>query len=139
MQQDSVFHDHPIILFDGICNLCNKVVQFVIRHDHKAKFRFGSLQSAAAQKLIAGIDTGLGHIDSIILVTNGKAYTKSAAAIKIMQMLGGIFKLSSVFMLLPEFFRDGVYDVIARNRYKIFGKRDTCMIPTAELQNRFIS
>ena len=128
-----------IILFDGVCNLCNGAVQFVIQRDKKDVFRFAALQSEIGQKLIdeRGIDTST--VDSIILIDPGVAYyTKSTAALKIAEDLKGIWSITSVFIYLPERFRNIVYDFIARNRYKWYGKKDQCMIPTPELKNKFI-
>ena len=128
-----------IILFDGVCNLCNNAVNFVIKRDKKSVFRFASLQSDIGQKLTneRGIDTT--KVDSIILIDPGTAwYEKSTAALQIAKQLSGMFPLLSVFLIFPKSFRDWVYDIIAKNRYKWFGKKDQCMIPTPELKALFI-
>lgn len=128
-----------IILFDGLCNLCDSAVQFIIRHDPKDIFRFVSLQSDLGQEITKhlGIDTH--KIDSIILYQLGLAYYyKSEAALEIAKNLGGIFYFTSLFSLLPLSFNNYIYDYIAKNRYKWYGKKDHCMIPTKELQAKFL-
>ena len=128
-----------IILFDGVCNLCDSSVQFIIKHDKKDIFRFASLQSEVGQQLMneRGIDSE--EIDSIILIIPGQAYyTKSSAALEIAKDLSGGYSLLGNFLYLPEFIRNSVYDFIARNRYKWYGKKDNCMILTPELKAKFI-
>jgi len=128
-----------IILFDGVCNLCNGAIQFVIKRDQKDIFRYAALQSEIGQKMIAerGIDTS--KTDSIILVEPGVAYfVKSEAALEITKEFGGLWPLFQVFKWAPSSFRDIVYDFIARNRYKWFGRKDQCMTPTPELQAKFL-
>ncbi len=128
-----------IILFDGVCNLCNGVIQFVIKRDKKDTFRYAALQSEIGAQLIAerAIDTT--KVDSIILIEPGVAYfTKSDAALEISKSFGGGWKLLSISTWIPKSFRDVVYDLIARNRYKLFGRKDACMIPTPELQAKFL-
>lgn len=128
-----------IVLFDGVCNLCNSSVQFVIKRDKKNKFRFAALQSEAGRTLVEerGIDTS--KVDSIILIEPGVAYyTKSEAVIKIAKSLSGLWPVMGIFLGIPSSLRDWVYDRVARNRYRIFGKRDACMVPTPELTNKFL-
>jgi len=128
-----------IILFDGVCNLCNGAIQFVIKRDKKDVFRYAALQSEVGLKMISerGIDTS--KTDSIILVEPGVAYfVKSEAALEIIKEFGGLWPLFQVFKWTPSSFRDIVYDFIARNRYKWFGRKDQCMIPTPELQAKFL-
>ena len=128
-----------IVLFDGVCNLCNGAVQFVIERDKKDKFRFAALQSEIAQKLVTerGIDTS--KVDSIILIDPGVAYyTKSEAALEIGAELKGYRTLSHILRLIPSSLSNIVYDLIARNRYKWYGKKESCMIPTPELQAKFL-
>ena len=132
--------EKKIILFDGVCNLCNSSVQFVIKRDKKDQFRFAPLQSDVGQKLVQerGIDTTM--IDSIILIEPQVAYyTKSDAALKIAQQLSGAWPLMGVFLGVPSGIRNVVYDWIAKNRYRWYGKRDECMIPTPELKEKFLS
>jgi len=132
--------EKKIILFDGVCNLCNSSVQFVIKRDKRDQFRFAPLQSDVGQKLVQerGIDTTM--IDSIILIEPQVAYyTKSDAALKIAQQLSGAWPLMGVFLGVPSGIRNVVYDWIAKNRYRWYGKRDECMIPTPELKEKFLS
>ncbi|UMB61456.1 DUF393 domain-containing protein [Lutibacter sp. A80] len=129
-----------LILFDGVCNLCNASVKFIIKHDKKAHFKFASLQSDAAKELLLHYNLKKNYMDSIILIENNtNYYEKSTAALKIAQKLDGMFKLLYIFIVIPSFIRDWIYTYIANNRYKWFGKKDKCMIPTPETQNRFIN
>lgn len=132
-------HGYPILYFDGVCNLCNAVVQWVIKRDKQEQFRFASLQSEAGQSMLMSYFPEKSKIpDSVLLEIDGMLYTKSSAAIKLLQMLGGIYKLSVIALAVPRFIRDAVYDFIARNRYKWYGKRDSCILPTPELKSRFL-
>lgn len=131
--------DKKIILFDGVCNLCNNSVNFIIEHDKNDVFRFASLQSEIGKKLTSdrGIDPEV--IDSIVLIEPGVAYyQKSTAALEISRELSGGYSFLRHFSFLPEVFRDSIYDLIANNRYKWFGKKDACMIPTPELKDKFL-
>ncbi|MBZ4188319.1 thiol-disulfide oxidoreductase DCC family protein [Niabella beijingensis] len=129
--------NHPVILFDGVCNLCNNTVQFVIRHDKKDRFRFAALQSPAGQQLLQ--EYALPHsFESFVLLQNNRAYRRSAAALKVVQQLGGLWPLLAFGWVIPAFLRDRIYDFIARNRYKWFGRSGHCMIPTPQLQARFL-
>ena len=130
--------EKPIILFDGVCNFCNGSVNFLIRQDKKNVFRFAALQSQTAQKLLAQYKKQKKGFESFILMQDGKAYEKSSAALKVLKKLPWYWKWAQVFWIVPKFIRDGVYDVIARNRYKWFGKKEECMIPTSEVRNRFL-
>lgn len=128
-----------IILFDGVCNLCNGFVQFVIKRDQNDVFRYASLQSEIGERLISerGIDTKT--IDSVILIDPGTAYyLKSDAALQIGRQLKGYRTLSKFLNLIPRGLRNIVYDFIARYRYKWFGKKDQCMIPTPDLKAKFL-
>lgn len=128
-----------IILFDGVCNLCNRSVTFIIARDKKDQFLFAPLQGTSAGKWIKerGIDTS--KTDSIILIDPGVAYyTRSSAAIKIGQSFGGGWKLLGIFEWVPTVIRDFFYDLVAKNRYRWFGRRDQCMIPTPQLQAKFL-
>ena len=131
--------DHPIILFDGICNLCNKSVQYVISHDAEKKFHFASLQSDAGQQLLKQYNLPADHFNSFVLIENQKAYTRSTAALRVAKQLKGILKLLYGFIIVPRFLRDAVYNWIANNRYKWFGERESCMLPTPDLQSRFLN
>ncbi len=131
--------DKKIILFDGVCNLCNTSVQYVIKHDKKDTFRFAALQSDLGQKILKHIGINRAHIDSIVLYQPGVAYFyKSTAAIEIAKGLSGIFSLATVFKILPSGLRDALYDYVAANRYKWYGKKDNCLLPTEELKARFL-
>ncbi|MCG9972331.1 thiol-disulfide oxidoreductase DCC family protein [Christiangramia crocea] len=129
-----------IVLFDGVCNLCNGAVQFIIKHDKKDVFRFASLQSESGRKLVEERGLDPDEIDSIMLIEPGVAYyRKSTAALEISRDLSGGYSLLKNFLGLPEGFRDLIYDLIAKNRYKWFGKKDECMIPTPELKSKFLN
>ena len=130
--------DHPIILFDGVCNLCNAAVQYVIRHDAKSKFKFASLQSEAGQKLLHDLNLAQGNFNSFVLIQSNKIFTKSTAALMVAKQLDGVIKLLYGFIIVPPFIRHSVYNIIANNRYKWFGKKEECMLPTASLQSRFL-
>ena len=128
-----------IILFDGICNLCNDVVLKVIKYDKKNIFLFSSLQSKIGKEITDHLGIDISKIDSIILYEPGVSYDiKSTAALKIMQDFKGIWSLSYILFLLPEGFRNLIYDYIAKNRYKWFGKKEKCMIPSSELKEKFL-
>ncbi|WP_462224775.1 thiol-disulfide oxidoreductase DCC family protein [Flavobacterium sp.] len=132
-------NDKKIILFDGVCNLCNSSVQYVIQRDKKDEFRFVALQSDLGQKIIKHIGIASKNIDSIVLYLPGIAYYyKSSAVIEIAKSLQGFFNYGMLFRLLPNALRDVVYDYIARNRYKWYGKKESCMIPTPELKAKFL-
>ena len=127
-----------IILFDGVCNLCNSSVHFIIKKDKKKQFLFTSLQSDAARDILLQFQLKNSELDSILLIENGEIYQKSDAILKIVKHLNGIWKMSYGFIIIPKFIRDYVYMLIAKNRYRWFGKREVCMIPTKELQMRFL-
>lgn len=127
-----------IILFDGVCNLCNNSVVFIIKRDKKDVFRFAAIQSDEGQKLIKDHDINTSKTDSIILIEENQCSVKSTAALKIAKHLKGAYPLLYGFIILPTFFRNWVYDIIAKNRYKWFGKKDNCMIPTPELKSKFL-
>lgn len=131
--------DKKIILFDGVCNFCNASIRFIMKRDKKDCFRFASLESNLGKKLTdeRGIDTS--KIDSIILIDPGNAYyIKSSAALEISKGMSGLYPLLSIFIYLPEGFRDWVYDIVAKNRYKWFGTTETCPMPSAEEQSKFL-
>ncbi len=128
-----------IILFDGVCNLCNNAAQFILKRDKRDRFRFAALQSAVGQKLVQerGIDTS--RVDSIILIEPGVAYyIESEAALMIGKEFGGIWNLLGIFQWIPSTLRDPLYRWVASNRYKWFGRKDQCMIPTPALQSKFL-
>lgn len=127
-----------IILFDGVCNLCNSSVQKVIKNDSKNIFKFASLQSHFGQRFLNENQLNSEEFDSIILIDGNQFYTSSDAALRIGKELKGIYKISSFLLWIPKFIRDGVYRIISKNRYRWFGKQNTCWIPTKELQDKFI-
>lgn len=127
-----------ILLFDGACNLCNGSVQFVIKRDKKAKVKFASLQSDTGQKIMLENKIPNEYIDSIIFFENNRIYYKSTAALKLFKQLDGIWSWIYVLIILPRFFRDFVYDFIAKNRIKWFGKAETCWVMTADYKKRFV-
>lgn len=128
----------PILLFDGVCNLCNASVQFILKRDPKGVFRFASLQSPTGQALLkfAGLPTG--EINTVVLFENGKPYLRSDAGLRIARRLPGLWPLLYGLMVIPRALRHWVYDWIARNRYRWFGKEESCMLPAPEWKARFI-
>lgn len=131
--------DKKIILFDGICNLCNSSVQFVIEHDKKDIFRFVALQSDLGKSILKHIGIDSKNIDSVILYEPGIAYYyKSTAAIEIARHLGGFFHYGTIFKIIPTGIRNTLYDYIAKNRYKWYGKQESCWLPTDELKSKFL-
>jgi predicted DCC family thiol-disulfide oxidoreductase YuxK len=128
-----------IILFDGVCNLCNQSVQFVIQRDPSSKFHFTALQSATGQRLLKEHQLPEHDVYSVILLKNNKVYQRSSAALEIARGLNNLWPLFYAFIIIPPFIRNAVYDWIAGNRYKWFGQRNECMIPTPELKSRFLN
>ena len=131
--------EHPIILFDGVCNFCNGWVNFLIRQDKKKIFRFAALQSHAGQKLLEKYGLLKQQFDSFIYMEEGKIYKASTAGLQLNKKLPFYWRWMQIFWLLPKFFRDGIYNLIAKNRYKWFGKKEVCMIPSQELRHRFLN
>lgn len=129
---------YKIILFDGVCNLCNGAINYVIKRDKKDIFKFAVLQSEIGKELTSKFNIDTSKVDSIILVDGDVHYEKSAAALHIAKHLSGVHPLLYGFMIVPKFLRNSVYDYVARNRYKWFGKKESCMIPTAELKSKFL-
>jgi predicted DCC family thiol-disulfide oxidoreductase YuxK len=128
---------NPIILFDGVCNLCNGTVDFLLKHDSKKQFRFASIQSEAAQLLFRKFQIPA-ETDSVILIKSNKVYFESDAAIEIAGMLSFPWKMVAVFRIIPKKMRDNIYRRIAKNRYRWFGKRDICRIPAPMEKDSFI-
>jgi len=131
-------NQHPIILFDGVCNLCDGFVQFVMKRDKKGAFRFASLQSDTGRALLRHFDLDETALDTVVLIENGQFYTKSTAPLKTAKRISGVWVLSYVFIVLPKPIRDWCYDFIARNRYRLFGEKESCMMPTSEVRSRFL-
>jgi predicted DCC family thiol-disulfide oxidoreductase YuxK len=128
-----------IILFDGLCNLCESSVLFVIKYDKKDVFRFVALQSDLGKNIIRHIGMDSKHIDSIVLYEPGIAYYyKSQAALEIAKSLGGFFHFGTLFRIIPNGLRNLLYDYIAKNRYVWFGKMESCMVPTTEIKSKFL-
>ncbi len=131
--------DKCIVLFDGVCNLCNSAVQTIIKYDKKNKFVFASLQSEIGKHLLSERGINTETTDSIVLIIPNEAYfIKSDAALEIAKKLSGIFQLFGVFKLLPKGLRDQLYDFIAKNRYKLFGQKAQCMIPEKPVKHKFL-
>jgi len=126
-----------IIFFDGVCNLCNGAVNFIIDRDPEAKFRFAALQSESAKSILP--HERINNVDSIVLLKNKKTFIKSDAALHIAKDMKFPWSLFQVFFIVPKFLRDPLYDFIAKRRYKWFGKKDSCRMPTPELQSRFVT
>lgn len=131
-------NDHSIILFDGVCNFCNYWVNFIIDRDKKNKFKFAALQSEKGTELLKKFNLPINDFDSFILITNDKIYKKSVAALRIAGQLNGWPKILIPFQILPSAITDFFYDIVAKNRYKFFGKREACRIPTPEERARFL-
>lgn len=128
----------PIILFDGVCNLCNASVQWVLRRDRKGQFRFAALQSETGQRLLARFGMDATAFNTVVLADGGRLYTRSDAALEVARRLGAPWSWLAVFRYLPRGLRDAVYDWIARNRYRWFGRRESCLLPRPEWKERFV-
>lgn len=127
----------PVIFFDGVCNLCNASVQFVIEHDKENYFKFSALQGDYAKKVLPKFDINPGSLNSTLLLEDGKLYTKSSSALRVAKKLNGFWPLLYGFNIVPKFLRDWVYDVVAKNRYKWWGKQESCWVPSPELKDKF--
>lgn len=128
-----------VVLFDGVCNFCNGVVNFVIRHDKAGYFKFAPLQSEIGEEMIAkhGIDEK--ETDSVVLIENDHAYVRSKAALRIARKLDGIWSVVYALVIVPRPIRDFAYELFAKYRYKLFGRQDQCMMPTPEVRARFMT
>jgi predicted DCC family thiol-disulfide oxidoreductase YuxK len=131
--------EHPILLFDGVCNLCNASVKFVLRHDPEGVFRFAPLQSAAAREYLMRYGIDPAALLSAIVIEDGRCYLRSAAALRIVRRLPWPWKSLYVLRLVPRPLRDAGYDLIAKIRYRIFGRTEACMVPTPEIAARFLA
>ncbi len=132
-------HTQAIVLFDGVCNFCNSSVNFIIKHDTKNIFLFATLQSEKGKELLNKFKIDVQKMDTIILIENENYFIKSTAALKIAKHLNRLYPLLFALIIIPTFIRNFFYDIVAKNRYKWFGKKDVCMIPTKELKSKFIS
>ena len=128
-----------IILFDGVCNLCNGAVQFVIRHDPEGQFKFAALQSETGRELRRRFGLAVDSIETMVLVEGDRAYLQSEAALRIAVKLGGAWPLLGMLRVVPRAWRDRAYRFLADHRYRWFGKRDSCLVPTPDLRARFLA
>lgn len=128
-----------IVLFDGVCNLCNHSVDFIIRRDSKNVFKVGAIQDAHTQRLLESYDIPQDYLDSLIYIHREKVFFKSRGALEIARNLGGLWPLVYGLIIIPAFIRDPIYDWIARNRYRWFGKKETCRLPTPEERAKFLT
>ncbi|HVU58066.1 MAG TPA: thiol-disulfide oxidoreductase DCC family protein [Puia sp.] len=128
----------PIVLFDGVCNLCNRSVQFILKRDRRGLFRFASLQSSVGRSLLQQYGLSTTSMDSFVLLDNDKPYTRSSGALRVMKRLGFPWSLLYVVWIIPRPVRDRIYDWVARNRYRWFGKEETCWLPRPEWKERFL-
>jgi predicted DCC family thiol-disulfide oxidoreductase YuxK len=136
---ESLPKNKQLILFDGVCNLCNTSIQYVIKHDKKDLFMFAPIQSDVGQNIIKTYKIDTEKTDSILLYSNENGLSiKSTAALRVAKYLGFPRNLMSIFFIVPTFIRNWVYDFIAKNRYKWYGKQEACMIPTPELKAKFL-
>ncbi len=131
-------HTQHVILFDGVCNFCNSTVNFTLKRNSKADILFTPMQSAAGQKLLGQHNLPPDDMKSFVFIENNTVYNRSTAALKVCKHLRGLWPLCYGFIIVPKFIRDGIYNWIAKNRYKWFGKKETCMIPTQEVKTRFL-
>ena len=127
-----------VVVFDGVCNLCNRSVRFILRHEAEPQIQFAPLQSPAGARLLRQHDFSVDDLRTFVLVSGERAYVRSDAAIRIARHLKGGWKFLGLLRIVPRPLRDWAYDVVARNRYRWFGRTDTCMVPTPELRSRFL-
>lgn len=133
------FMEHrPVVFFDGVCNLCNRSVQFIIKHDEAGKFMFASLQSDYAQKELGVAFNPEARAESLKLLENGKLYVRSSAALRIARRLSGAWSILFVFYIIPAFIRDFFYNLVSKNRYRIWGRTAHCQIPDQHTKERFL-
>lgn len=129
----------PIILFDGVCNFCNSAVNFVIKRDKNSVLKFTTLQSGIAHQMLAHQNIPTNDLSSFVFIENEKIYTRSTAALRVCKYLTGMWPLMNGFIIVPKFIRDGIYNWIAKNRYRWFGKKEECMIPSSEIKAKFLN
>lgn len=132
------FGNKSIILFDGVCNLCNSTVNFIIKHDKEERYLFASLQSDAAKEILLQYHHKKINFESVLLIKNDKIYEKSTAVLLIIKQLSNGYYLFYYFIIIPKTIREWVYNIIAKNRYKWFGKRESCLLPSSEISKRFL-
>ena len=131
-------NENYILLFDGVCNLCIGVVNFTIKRDSEEKFKFAALQSESGQALLKKYNLPTKDFDSFVFIKGEKYFLKSSAGLNVLKELGGVWKLFYLFIIIPAPLRDFIYHIVARRRYSIFGKQDSCIIPTPEVKRRFL-
>ena len=131
-------NSNRIVYFDGVCNLCESSVQFIIRKNKKKNIQFASLQGSHGQAFLKENNFDTSEFSSLVYVENGKIYTKSSGALRITKQLKGLWPMIICFLIIPKFIRDGVYTYVAKNRYKWYGKKTSCWLPTPELKKRFL-
>lgn len=129
----------PVILFDGVCNFCNGIVNFVIRNEKGSRIRFATMQSDAGRRLLIQYGYPADDLSSFVFLENGKLYNRSTAALKVSKYLKGLWPVMIGFIIVPVFIRDALYKYISKNRYKWFGKKEICMVPSPELSSRFLN
>lgn len=130
--------DAPVLLYDGVCGFCNSSVQFILKHDKAGRFRFAALQSEYAQEMLRRFGMRTDDFDTVVLVEDGRPYTRSTAALKVARGLGGAWKALYALVVVPRFVRDFAYNQFAKHRYRVFGKLDACMLPPPEARSRFL-
>lgn len=139
MAFNTLYPDKPLVLFDGVCNLCNASVQFIIEHDPEGKIMFASLQSERGQAILQHLGMKMDDFDTFIFIEKGVAYTRSTGILKEIRYFKGGWRFLYAFIVIPRPIRDFFYNIIARNRYRWFGKKNECWLPTPELKMRFLS
>jgi predicted DCC family thiol-disulfide oxidoreductase YuxK len=139
MVNNQLFPAKPLVLFDGVCNLCNASVQFIIEHDSEGKIMFCSLQSERGQAILQHLGMKTDDFDTFIFIENGEAYTRSAGILKEVSYFDGWWRFLSIFRIVPRPIRDFFYNIVAQNRYRWFGKKESCWLPTPELKARFLA
>ena len=139
MTRDPSPATHPTVLFDGVCNFCDAYVNFVIDNDRRRYFRFAPLQSDAGARLQQQYGIDPSQLETFVLIERGKAYLRSTAALKIVRRLGGVYPALYAAIVVPSPLRDFLYDWFAGRRYRWFGRKDECMVPTADVKDRFLT
>lgn len=139
MAFNTLYPDKPLVLFDGVCNLCNASVQFIIEHDPEGKIMFASLQSERGQAILQHLGMKMDDFDTFIFIEKGVAYTRSTGILKEIRYFKGGWRFLYAFIVIPRPIRDFFYNIVARNRYRWFGKKNECWLPTPELKMRFLS
>ncbi len=137
-QIESSIGQHPVLLFDGVCNLCNASVQWILKRDKLGQFRFAALQSALGQTLLQERGLSGENFDTVVLIAGNNTFLRSDAPLEIARRLGGFWRLFYVFKVLPRPLRDAIYNFIARNRYRWFGQKESCMLPDPAWKGRFL-